>query len=233
MSNFFNIDNGFFSFLSKVCDVLFISVLYLIFCIPIITIGPANTALYYAVVKVIRRERGYLFREFFKSFRMNFKRGAIIGVILTVMFIVLAFDLISAWFNATDNATTSSIFLGVYIAITFILICFSIYAFPILSRFDMTVKQVARAAAFMSMRHLPFTIVMAAILVAAIAGVLYMPILMFIVPGTSVFLISLLMERILKKYMPKKEEAEADAGVDVDADVDVEEGTSKDEWYME
>lgn len=225
MSNFFNIDNGFFSFLSKVCDVLFLSVIYLVFCIPIITIGPANTALYYTVVKVIRRERGYLFREFFKSFRVNFKRGAIIGVILTVMFIILAFDLISAWLNANNNTTTSSIFLGIYLAITFILLCFSIYAFPILSRFDMTIRQVARAAAFMSMRHLPFTIVMAAILVASIAGVLYMPILMFIIPATSVFLISFLMERILKKYMPKKEE-------EVEAE-DAEEGSSKDEWYLE
>ncbi|MDD3173509.1 MAG: YesL family protein, partial [Herbinix sp.] len=76
MGNFFNIDNGFFAFLSKVCDILFLSIIWVAFCIPIITIGPANTALYYATVKVIRRDRGYLFREFFKSFRMNFKRAA-------------------------------------------------------------------------------------------------------------------------------------------------------------
>ena len=83
MGNFFNMDNPLFSILSKVCDMLFISIAFILICIPVITIGPACTALYYVVVKVIRRERGYVFREFFKSFRLNFKRR-IISVLMTI-----------------------------------------------------------------------------------------------------------------------------------------------------
>ena len=75
MGNLFNMDNAFFSFISKVCDIMILSTVWILLCIPIITIGPASTALYYAVVKVVRRERGYLLREFFRSFKMNFKRG--------------------------------------------------------------------------------------------------------------------------------------------------------------
>ena len=94
MGNFFSTDSPIFSILSKVSDMLFISITFIFLCIPIVTIGPASTALYYAIVKVIRRERGYVFREFFKSFKMNFKRGAIVGVILTLIFFVLTFDLL-------------------------------------------------------------------------------------------------------------------------------------------
>jgi uncharacterized membrane protein YesL len=211
-------DNGFFTFLGKVCDMIFLSAIWVLLCVPIITIGPANTALYYATMKVIRRERGYLFREFFKSFRLNFKRGAIIGVILTVMYIILIVDLISAW-TSFSNSTMSSILFGIYVAITFLVVCFSVYVYPVLSRFDMTVKQLVKAVFFMSMRHLPSSICMVAILAAAIFGVMVMPIIIFIVPAVSTLLISFLMERILKKYMPKSEEAE--------------EVTSKDEWYLE
>ncbi|MDF2941592.1 MAG: putative rane protein [Herbinix sp.] len=219
MGNLFNMDNGFFSFLSKVCDILFLSIIWLIVCIPIITIGPANTALYYVTVKVIRRERGYLFREFFKSFRLNFKRAAIVGVILTIMFFVLIFDLLTSWATLGSTSTMGSVLFGVYVAITFILTCFSIYAFPVLSRFDMNIKQLLKAASFMSMRHLPSTLAMVIVTVASLAGVLLIPILIFILPAASAFINSLLMEKVLKKYMPEEE------GTD--------ENISKDEWYRE
>lgn len=219
MKNFFNMDNSVFTALGKLCDMLFLSVVFVLVCIPVITIGPANTALYYATVKVIRRERGYLFREFFKSFKLNFKRGAIIGVGLTIMFVVLAFDLLAAWATSNNEGSKNSIFFGIFLAFTLLLLCFSLYVFPLLSRFDMTVMQIIKASMFMSMRHLPFTILMALILIASIVGVFYMPMLIFIVPSSVAFVNSFFMERVLKKYMPKAE--------------DTEENTSKDEWYNE
>ncbi len=219
MGKFFNIDNGFFSFLSKICDVLFLSLLYILICIPVITIGPASTALYYTTVKVIRRERGYIFREFFKSFRMNFKRAAIVGVVLTLIFIILVVDILAAWASLNGESVSSSILFGVYIAITIIVAGFSTYVFPVLSRFELTVKQLVKTVFFISMRHLPSTVCMLIITAAGIAGCLLIPILIFIVPGTITFLNSFLMERILKKYMPKSENTEED--------------NAKDEWYLE
>ncbi|MGB4659523.1 MAG: YesL family protein [Mobilitalea sp.] len=219
MSNLFNMDNGFFTALGKICDMLFISVIWAILCIPIITIGPANTALYYVTVKVIRRERGYLYREFFKSFKLNFKRGALTGVGLTVAYIILGFDLYWAWANL-NGTNKASILFGVFVAITFLISCFAVYIFPILSRFDMTVKQLLKAASFMSMRHLPSTVGVLIITAAAIVGVIAIPIAIFIIPAVSTLLISFLMERVLKKYMPKEEEPS-------------EEETKKDEWYLE
>ena len=221
MSNFFNMDNPFFTTLGKLCDMLFISVVWVLLCIPVVTIGPANTALYYATVKVIRRERGYLFREFFKSFKLNFKRAAVLGVVLTIMFVVLGFDLVWAYANLNGSGSTGSILFGVFIAITFLLVCFSTYVFPILSRFDMTVKQLVKAGAFMSIRHLPSTLAMVIVTAAGIVGTLFIPLLIFIAPAAVVLINSFLMERILKKYMPKSEETTE------------EEHSGKDEWYLE
>ena len=221
MSNLFNMDNPFFTTLGKLCDMLFISVVWMLLCIPVVTIGPANTALYYATVKVIRRERGYLFREFFKSFKLNFKRAAILGVILTIMFVVLGFDLVWAYANLSGSGSTGSILFGVFIAITLLLACFSTYAFPILSRFDMTVKQLVKAGAFMSIKHLPSTLVMVVVTAAGFVGTFFIPLLIFIIPSVVVLINSFLMERILKKYMPKQEETTE------------EENSGKDEWYLE
>lgn len=220
MNNLFNINNGFFTFLGKMCDVLFLSILWFIFCIPIVTIGPATTALYYSTVKVIRRERGYLFREFFKSFRMNFKRAAIVGVALTLVFVILSLDISSSWTALSSNSNLSSIFFGIYLAITFLALGFTVYVFPVLSRFDLNVKQLIKTSALMALRHLPSTFLMLVILLSSIVVVvLVMPLLVVIVPATSTLLTSLIMERIFKKYMPKSEETEENKG--------------KDEWYLE
>lgn len=219
MGNFFNVDNAFFSFLGKLCDVIFLSVIWVVLCIPVITIGPANTALYYATVKVIRRERGYLFREFFKSFKMNFKRAAVIGVVLTIIYIILTFDLYASWTSLGNTTNMGSILFGIYIAITLLLTSFTIYVFPVLSRFDMTVKQLVKTVFYMSMKHLPSSIGMLVITVAAFIGVMFIPLLLFVIPAAASFLNSFLMERVLKKYMPKSESTEEESG--------------KDEWYLE
>lgn len=218
MSGFFNLENGFFTTLSKIADIILLSVVWSLLCIPIITIGPATTALYYATVKAIRRDRGYLFREFFKSFKQNFKRGTIAGVILTLVALFLGFDLVWSWMNmsAIEN---SSVLLGIFIALTVMFLCFSIYVFPILSRFEMTIKQLFKAAMFMAIKHLPSTVVMLAIIAICALGIFFIPILIFIIPAGATFIISLLMERIFKKYMPETQGAGEETGVD--------------EWYLE
>jgi uncharacterized membrane protein YesL len=212
-------ENPIFSFMSKACDVIVLSLVWVVLCIPIVTIGPNNTAMYYAVVKVIRRERGYLLREYFKSFKLNFKKGLIIGVFLTLFYIVLGFDLMWAWGNLKTGGTKGSILMGVFVAITILVVCYTLYVFPILSRFEMTIKQLVRASIFMAIRHLPSTIAMLIFTAAGFLIVYILPVLFFIIPGSIVLLNSLLMERIFKKYMPKSETEE--------------ENTSKDEWYLE
>jgi len=219
MSNFFSMDNGLFSFIGKACDVIVLSFIWMIFCIPIITIGPASTAMYYATVKVIRRERGYLFREFLKSFRLNFKRGAAVGVILTLAYVILGFDLLWSWGSFKSLGNNATILFGIFIAITSILLCITLYIFPILSRFDMTVKQLFKAAVLMSVKHILYTLGMVLITVITIFAIWLMPFLIIIIPAVATLLNSLLMERVLKKYIPKADESEKD-GI-------------KDEWYLE
>ena len=168
--------------------------------------------------RVIRRERGYLFREFFKAFKLNFKRAAIVGVILTIIYIILGFDLIYAY-SAAPGDSKASLMMGIFIGISFLTVAFSIYVFPILSRFDMTVKQLIRAAIFMSMRHILYTILMVIVNAIAVIAVIFINPLIFIAPALTMFVNSFMMERVFKKYMPT-------------SDGPAEE-TGKDEWYLE
>lgn len=211
MGSFFNMEGGFFNILGKAFDVIAISLIYIICCIPIITIGPATTALYYTTAKSIRKDRGYTTKEFFHSFRQNLKPGIIMGLIYTSLFLVMSFNIYAV--RAMDNKMSSILF-PIYLSISLFIAMTAIYSFPNLSRFTLSVKQIMKNSFFMSIRHIGSTFIMLILVVIAVLGVVLFPYAIIFMPGVTCLLISLMMERILKKYIPKD-----------DSNVDA--------WYME
>ena len=93
MSNLFNPENKFFVFMGRVADLMILNFVCMICCIPIVTAGPAITAMYYTTLKMARNEETYILKGFFHSFRQNLKQGIIINLIMLVLGIVLVFDL--------------------------------------------------------------------------------------------------------------------------------------------
>lgn len=219
MGSFFSIDSPFFNVMNKICDIVLLSVVYVLCCIPIITIGPATTALYYTIVKVVRRERGYLFGEFFKSFKANFKSGAFLTIVLLIAFAILWVDRSYAKGLAETNQNVAFAMSCVFNAISLILILTTIYVFPVLSRFTIKGFTLLKTSFFISIRHLPSTIIIAVILVAAGLGMYILPIAFIFAPALAAFLASFLIERVFKKYMPAPSETAEEEGTD--------------EWYLE
>lgn len=216
MSSIFNLDNPFFSGLNKIVDAFFLSVIFLITCLPIITIGPALTALYYATAKSLRRDRGYISKEYFKAFKVNFGQGVISGLIVTVAAFILVID----WNYAKRlHNNVGVVLFTIFTALIVILFCISIYVFPVLSRFKTKTLHLFKTAFFMSMRHLPSTILMAIIVLFFVLLVYLFRIPILFAPALCALVVSFLMERIFKKYMPEKSEDEEANGVD--------------EWYLE
>lgn len=68
----------FMEVMGEVWNLIAVSVLWIVCSIPLITIGTSTSALYYAVVKSIRKGFGYPVREFLSYFKKNWKQG--IGV---------------------------------------------------------------------------------------------------------------------------------------------------------
>lgn len=93
MDRLFNMDNKFFTFMSRVADLIILNILCVVCCIPIVTIGPSICAMFYVTLKMVRNEESYIVRGFFKSFKQNLKQGIIINLIMLAAGILLAFDI--------------------------------------------------------------------------------------------------------------------------------------------
>ena len=116
MERFFNADNGVMRALSKIFDIGWLSLIYVVFCIPLITIGAATTSLYYVSAKVLRRGRSYVWTEFWRSFKQNFVPATLIWVVFAVVFGLLFFN-----FTIVNNQSEYGGYLiGVYLALALI-----------------------------------------------------------------------------------------------------------------
>ena len=74
-ADMFQQDNAFIVFLNKLADMVILSVLFCVCCLPVFTIGAADAALYHTVVKVLRHNQGYAFATFRDSFKENFRQS--------------------------------------------------------------------------------------------------------------------------------------------------------------
>ena len=202
--------------LSKLFDIGWLSLIYVVFCVPLVTIGAATTSLYYVSAKVLRKDRGYVWSEFWHSFKLNFKPATLIWLIFAAIYGLLYFNLTT--FN-TSNAAGGYL-VGAYIALAFIVTCVASYAFCLLSRFNMNVRGILRYALYMSFRHFLHTLCFLAILFVAGFGIyagfrVQLPIFLLFVPGLGSFLYTFPMEDFLKIYMPKPEKRYTENGEEI------------------
>ena len=202
--------------LSKLFDIGWLSLIYVVFCVPLVTIGAATTSLYYVSAKVLRKDRGYVWSEFWHSFKLNFKPATLIWLIFAAIYGLLYFNLTT--FN-TSNAAGGYL-VGAYIALAFIVTCVASYAFCLLSRFNMNVRGILRYALYMSFRHFLHTLCFLAILFVAGFGIyagfrVQLPIFLLFVPGLGSFLYTFPMEHLLKKYMTKPEKRYTENGEEI------------------
>ena len=89
---FLNLDSPLMQGLGKMADLMWLNVLTLICCLPIVTIGASLTAMNYMALKIARNEECYITRGFFKSFKENFRQATVIWLIFLVVILILAGD---------------------------------------------------------------------------------------------------------------------------------------------
>lgn len=156
MNRLFNVDNLLFRFMARVSDLMILNFLWIICSIPIITIGASTTALYDVTLKLANEEEGYLFKGFFKSFKENLKKATIIWIIILFVFFIIGVNL-TFWIKYKSIA--GYIPMSIILFILFLFLPTEIYVFPILSNFRKTIKETIKYAFIISIKYLPYSLI--------------------------------------------------------------------------
>ena len=158
MENLFRYDSKFWEILEEISDIVILNFLFIIFSIPIITIGASSSALYTVSLKKTNEENISVFKEFMRSFKSNFKISTLAWIFTIILASMLFLD-----FYISNLISIKFIGLGLKFISTLvsILLIFNItYLFPMISKFDNTLKNTIINSTIISIQYLPYTIIM-------------------------------------------------------------------------
>lgn len=205
MNSLFSINSPLWEATDKLLHLLWLSILWAIYSLPIITIGASTTALYSVTLKYVRNEEGYLTSSFRKAFRQNLRQSSAIWGLSMIIGGLLFADFVIYYRNGVENAVSViffTVFMGVFVTFLFA----NIYLYPLLAYFDNTIRHTIVNALVMAVSHLPSSIAMMTFSFAVLtAGILFFPPLLFVMPGMTAYFNSRLLRKLFDRYQARSE----------------------------
>lgn len=199
----FDFDGNFYTYTGKIFDVILVSIYWLIGCIPVITIGASFSALYAAVTKSVRHDRDSVSRQFWHAYRQNL----IPSIPLTLIYVGVIFLMFLniGILDAKLRNMFGIFFIVLYALVIVFFIIAACYAFPALSRFAMPSGWFIKLSFYMTVKHLPISIVLFAVFAVSYVALLAKPTLFMVIPGAVSCMASYMIEPLLDRHMPKEE----------------------------
>ena len=201
MRDFFSLDGAFNKYGGILADTIILSFMWFFFSIVTlgIGVGAATTAMFFVTTRRISDRENYITSDFWSSFKENFKRATILWIIILVLGILLTFNIM----NIESVGGMIGIVFAAQIVFVVQIIFFTIFIFPITSRFEMPLWMSIKSCFFMANRHLLTSITCAILLIILMVTGLWLIWFIAFVPGLYAMLSSLMIMRVFKKYRPE------------------------------
>ncbi len=203
----FGIDSKFYEVVSKIADLIVLNLLFVLFSLPIITMGASTTALYGVTKKMAENREGYIFRNFFQLFKENFKQSTVMWIILLVAAMIPTVDLYII--NSLEKTVITTALKGLMLAAALTVLLVFLYAMALQSTFENTIKNTLKNAFLMGIGYFPWTLlillitllpIILIVLLGKTAGsVVY--VMLFVGFAVLAYLNSYIFNHIFKKYM--------------------------------
>lgn len=157
LSRIFDVDNVVFRTIDKIGKIFMLNLFWVIFSLPVVTMGAATTALLYSSMKLQTGE-GYWYENFWRSFKENFKQATVIFLLYALLGVFLAADFMlggqtKGSFGLVMQGAAGIVFVPYFLSL--------LYVFGVQSRFVNTVKDTIRYAFFMALKNIKYTVQMA------------------------------------------------------------------------
>ncbi|MDD6199735.1 MAG: YesL family protein [Firmicutes bacterium] len=198
-------------FVGKVGDFLILSILWLVCCLPVITIGASTTAMFYVSFRLLAGEEEGCFRDFFRSFKENFRQATLLWLAALLLGAFLGLDLyFYLMWSAAGEWIGTGLF-AIFAAATVLYLCVMLYLFPYVARFRCTFRTAVRNTAYLSLRHIPYTLAMMAADLLLTILCLQVGVLLAALPGMIAFVNGLCLSRVFSRYLPGKASEETES----------------------
>ncbi len=119
-----------------------INLVYFLFCIPIVTFGPATAAMTALMRNIYLDRPMFVFHDFWEQFKKNFKQSFFIGIldIGVIVGAVFAFR----YFSKVETDMTGKIIYALSIAATVLFVMMNFYIYPQIAAMNMKLGSIIR-----------------------------------------------------------------------------------------
>ena len=201
----FDTDNFLMRFCEKVLDIVTVNLLFVVSCLPIVTIGVAKISLYQTIFEVKSSRRVPVFRTYMRAFKQNLKLGLQLGLLELGIFLISVVDLSLFWGQTSLGfQLIKAICLGILIFLTLVMLA----SYPLAAHYDLTWKEVLQKGLLLvSFNFVWFFLMLAIILL--IMMLLYLSGFTLVLGGSAFLLFGFgllafcqagLMEKLFAKY---------------------------------
>lgn len=205
VKSIFNTDNLFMRICEKILDLVTVNLLFLLSCLPLVTIGIAKISLYETLFEIKGARRVKVTAMYMQAFRKNWKVGLKLGLLELLLVGISLFDLVLFWKQETMLfQMLKATCIGVIIFTSLLFLCI----YPLAAKFEMTVKDLLQTGLIMVSLHFPWFFLMIALLAVIVfflsssGFVLLLGFTLFVLIGFAAlgFLQLPIMETIFNKY---------------------------------
>jgi len=192
-------------FCEKVLDIVTVNLLFVVSCLPIVTIGVAKISLYQTIFEVKSSRRVPVFKTYMRAFKQNLKLGLQLGLLELGIFLISVVDLSLFWGQTgLGFQLIKAICLGILIFLTLVMLA----SYPIAARYDLTWKEVLQKGLLLVSFNFVWFFLMLAIILLIIM-LLYLSGFTLVLGGSAFLLFGFgllafcqagLMEKLFAKY---------------------------------
>lgn len=164
----FDADGPLMTAMSKFADIVLCNLLFVLFCLPVFTVGASLTALFTCMQQLVYeegRDNGLIFREFWLAFRRNFKQATLLWLICLLIILFLA---AYYWVVQSLAGTYGKVYQVTFYFLALIFLFGFLYIFPLQARYENSVKNTLRNAWLLSVAALPWTVLSLLLVAAAV-----------------------------------------------------------------
>ena len=203
---FLNPDNALMITMTQITDCIFLSMFWLLGCLPVVTVGASFAALYDATFRGFRQGDKHCWGRFWQVYRENWKAGILPTAVFLAVLTLVTKALVALWNAAVAGGVSWMLFSGLAFVGVLVLGMVSVL-FPMLSRFENPFLGLLKNTVFLAMANLPRTIALGILNAASGLACAFFVLPLFFLPSLAALVGSVLIEPMFKPYIPSEEAA--------------------------
>src|ERR671921_1874055 len=190
------LDSRVYKWLETATDFFLLNLIWLVACLPVVTIFPSTAAMFGVVRDWVREKESSLTRTFIARFRENLGQSLLVGAIWAVFGVALFLDFLVA----NQLSYWPEIVLKSVLVLVSTLYAFgSVFLFPVMVRYETDWKTVIKNSLLMSIVRLPTTLMCLVFLIVMVGLTVVVPFLVVITGSITAYVVYRLCDREFRK----------------------------------